>query len=139
MLLVEYEAAGLFARQMPRRELAQRRFTHREHQARITADDRVAHLVALPGIEEEDVVRVGHGLLPADVPQIDAAIWEHEVRVRRAFFGAAMPARTAAIHVAYRHRARVEQAIHREILRRIGHAGTLPAARRTRHRVRLNP
>ena len=106
------------AHQVPGRELAQRGFGHAQHQAGVAPDHRVTDLVALPLIEEQHVVGVGHRLVAAHVAQVHAAIRKHEVRVRGALFSAAMTAGAAAIHTTHRHQPGVEQAIHREFLSR---------------------
>ena len=97
-LLVERERVT-GANQVPGRELAQRGFGNAQHQAGVAPDHRMADLVTLPLIEEQHVVGIGHRLVAAHVAQVHAAIRKHEVRVRGAFFSAAMPAGATAIHV----------------------------------------
>src|SRR5712671_1567400 len=72
-------------------------------------------LIALTGVEEKYMVRIGHRLIAADVPHVNAAIGEHEMRGRGAFFRAPMTARTAAADVSQRYGIRIQQMIDFEL------------------------
>src|SRR6185295_14599790 len=104
-------------KQIARRELRDHGLRETHHQAGVTARQRMADLVSLVLVEEQYVIGVGHRLVLADVPQIQAAEREHEVRVRGTFIGAAVAAGPAAIYIAHVHHAGVQKAIHREFLR----------------------
>src|SRR5271170_3812704 len=66
-------------------------------------------LVPLAGVEEQDMIGVGHGLIASDVPQVDPAIGKYKVRRRGAFLYAAMTTLTGAANVAQRYRVGAEQ------------------------------
>jgi hypothetical protein len=72
-------------------------------------------LIALAGVEEKYMVRIGHRLIAADVPHVNAAIGEHELRGGGAFFRAAMTAHTAAADVAQRYVIRKQQMVDFEL------------------------
>ena len=80
-----------------------------KRQAGIAACHRMTDLVALAGVEEQDMIGIGDGLIATDVPQVYPAIREHKVRRRDAFLHAAMTTFAAAMNVPQRHGIRVEQ------------------------------
>ena len=90
-------------------QLSQQRRRKREHETVIAAGDRVADLVALPRIEEQHVVGIRDGLVVADMPQVDPAVRENQMRRRGALLRAAVAAGAQAMHVPHRHGAGVEQ------------------------------
>ena len=104
MLLIEPERRAL-ADQFLRRQLFEQGRCDRQHQAGIAAGHRMADLITLSFIEQQDMVGIRHGQVAAHVPQVQPAIGEHEVRVRGAFLGAAVPAAARAVHETHGHRA----------------------------------
>jgi hypothetical protein len=68
----------------------------------------MADLVALGGVEEQNVIGIGDGLIATDVPQVNPAIREYQLRDRGAFLGAAMTAFAAAANVPQHYRLRIE-------------------------------
>jgi hypothetical protein len=72
-------------------------------------------LIALAGVEEKYVVRIGYGLIAADMPHVNAAIGEHEMCGRGAFFDAALTARTGAAEVSQRDGIRIQQMVDFEL------------------------
>ena len=72
-------------------------------------------LIALAGVKEKYMVRIGYSLIAAHVPHVNAAIGEHEMRGRGAFFRAAMTARTAAADVSQRYGIRIQQMVDFEL------------------------
>jgi hypothetical protein len=76
-------------------------------------------LVALAGVKKKYVVRIGHRLIAADVPHVNTAIGEYQMRSRGTFFRAAMTARAAAADVSQRYGMRIQQMIDFEL----GHSG----------------
>jgi hypothetical protein len=99
----------------PGREFTQDGFRQDERQACIASCDRMTDLIALAGVKEKYMVRIGYRLIGADVPHVNAAIGEHEMRGRGAFFCAAMTARTAAADVAQRYGIRSQQMVDFEL------------------------
>src|SRR5580704_8149093 len=74
-----------------------------ERQACIASSYRMTDLISLAGVKKKYVVGIGHGLIVADVPQVNPAIGKYELRGGGAFFRAAMTARTAAADVSQGH------------------------------------
>src|SRR5450432_4094839 len=80
-----------------------------KRQAGIAACHRMTALVPLAGVEEQDMIGIGDGLIATDVPQVNPAIGEYKVRHRNVFLHASMTTLTAAPNVSQRHGIRVEQ------------------------------
>ena len=74
-----------------------------ERQACIATSYRMTDLVSLAGVKKKYVVGIGHSLIAADVPHVNAAIGKYELRGGGAFLRAAMTARTAAADVSQRY------------------------------------
>jgi hypothetical protein len=85
------------------REFTQDGFRQNERQACIASRDWMTDLIALAGIKEKHVVRVRYRLIAGDVPQVNAAIGEHEMDGRGAFLRAPMTACTTAADVSQRY------------------------------------
>jgi hypothetical protein len=66
-------------------------------------------LVALVGVEEQDMIGIRNRLIGSDMPQIDTPIGKYQMRFRSAFLHAAMAAFSAAMNVAQCHRIGGEQ------------------------------
>ena len=79
-LLREHEP-GAVTQQRRRRQLAEERLADAEAQAGIATGHRMADPVRLARVEEEDLVRLGNGLIVTDVADEDAAIREHEPQI----------------------------------------------------------
>jgi hypothetical protein len=54
----------------------------------------MANAVAFESIEKQDLIRFAYGLVVSDVPHVDPAIWEHQLRAGCTLFGVWMPAAT---------------------------------------------
>ena len=93
-------------------EFPQGRFRERERQARIASRHRMTDLITLVRVEQQDMVRIGDALIVPDVPQVDAAIGEYQMRDGDAFLHAAMAARPAAPDIAQRHGLRIQESCH---------------------------
>src|SRR5258708_33916998 len=91
-------------------------------------------LIALAGVEEKYMVRIGHRLIAADVPHVNAPIGEHEMRGRGAFLCAAMTARAAAADVSQRYGIRGQQMVAFE-LGQVGHTHPNILSLESRHRL----
>src|ERR1700689_5178310 len=91
------------------RELPQERLRQGKRQAGVAAGDRMTDLVPLAGVEEQDMVGVGDGLIACNVPQVDPAIGKYKGRRRGAFLYAAMTTFAGAANVAQRYRVGAEQ------------------------------
>jgi hypothetical protein len=85
-----------------RRKLGQDGGLDGNRQAGIAALDGMADAVALAGIEEQNLIGLGHGIVTPEMAHIDAAIGIDQLCRRRAFLRPAMPAPAAAHHVADR-------------------------------------
>jgi hypothetical protein len=107
MLEAELRAAG---EKWRRRQLSQQRFFQHEAQARVATGDRMAHLITLARVEEQNMVRVRHRLIASDVPRVEATIRKHEVSLRRALLGTPVPAGSAAADVPDRNGLGLEEA-----------------------------
>src|SRR5258708_1617015 len=92
------------------REFPQDLFRQGKRQAGIAAYYWMTDLVPLAGVEEQDMIGIGDGLIATDVPQVYPAIREYKVRHRDAFLHAAMTTLAVAPNVSQRHGIRVEQA-----------------------------
>jgi hypothetical protein len=114
MLATESEVSAVIQKR-PGREFTQDGFRQDQRQACIASCDRMTDLIALAGVEEKYVVRIGYRLISADVPPVNAAIGEHEMRGRGAFFDAAMAARTRAADVSQRYGIRIQQMVDFEL------------------------
>src|SRR5262249_34915260 len=68
-------------------------------QAGVTARNRVADPIALVGVEEQDLVHLGDGVVRFEMSDEEAAIGKDQVRGVGAFLVAAIAAATGAAHV----------------------------------------
>jgi hypothetical protein len=114
MLATESKVTAVI-QERPGREFAQDGFRQDKRQACIASRYRMTDLIALAGIEEKYMVRIGYRLIAADVPHVNAAIGEHELRGRSAFFCAAMTACSGASDVSQRYGIRSQQMVDFEL------------------------
>ena len=68
------------AQKLARSEFSKQRLLNDESEAGIAAGHRVADTIAFMGVEEDHLVRFSDGLIVAQVPDKDAAIWKHQLR-----------------------------------------------------------
>jgi hypothetical protein len=74
----------------------------------------MANAVAFESIEKQDLIRFAYGLVVSDVPHLDPAIWEHQLRAGCTLFGVWMPAATSTIRIPNRNSRRLQQRLHIE-------------------------
>jgi hypothetical protein len=66
-------------------------------------------LVSFAGVEEQDMIGVGNGLIAAHMPQVNSAVRKYKVRRRGTLFFAAMTTLAGAPNVAQCDGVRAEQ------------------------------
>jgi hypothetical protein len=106
----------------PEREGAaapQRSLVDHQHQAGIAALHGVAHPVALGGVEEQHLVRIGDRAVAPDMPHIGAAIGKDELGDACLLLRPLVPAGPGASHVPHGHERRGEQGVNGKL----GHVG----------------
>jgi len=97
--LLSKRDASAFTQKTPWRELVEHRFADDEIQTGVAAGDGMAHPVAFVRVEEENLIRLGNGIVSAEMPNEDTAIWERHVGGVRGFLVALVPAAPRAVDI----------------------------------------
>src|SRR5215510_7555763 len=97
--LLSKRDAPAFMQQAQGRQFIQNRFAEDDIKAGVTTGDWVADTIAFIGVEEENLVRLGHRIISPEMPNVNAAIWEDDVGRTRGLLIAVMPAATRALDI----------------------------------------
>jgi hypothetical protein len=99
LMLMKKSRIGAVTEDAAGRQFAQNGIREAEGETRVAARHGVAHLIAFTGIEKQNMICVGDGLVSSNVTHVYSPIGEYEMRSGCGFLRGAVPARARAVHV----------------------------------------